>query len=106
MRSFITAFSITLMSGSPYIEGPPRPSPVMVGAAQEFIFMSSPAAFSGDRGGVRDAIMQLGPDFDTLYIETRGPLGDLKVEILPGVETTVREYFDRVVEFANVPDVA
>ena len=106
MRYAVAFLSCLLVSADS-----PAPEPVVVSknivtAVQAFILMTSTDAFDGDRHGVYDAIQTLGPDFDRLFIETRGHVGDMPIEITPGVTITVREYFDRVAAFANLAESA
>lgn len=109
MRQFIVALACLLVSADTPEPPAPEPETIVVSknvlvAVQAFIFMTSNFAFDGDRHGVYDAIKTLGDDFDRLFIETRGPIGDLKIEVQPGVEIKVRDYFDRVTAFANLAE--
>lgn len=104
MRAAIVAASIALTSAVPVEPEVVEVDANVLVAVQAFVFMTSTEAFDGNRGGVYDAIQSLGKDFDRLYLETRGPVGDLEIEVQPGVNIKVRDYFDRVTNFANLAE--
>ena len=105
MKYAIAILACSLISAAPGHEEP-TVSQADAMAAQRFVFATSTHAFNGDRLALYRTLSEMGDEFTALYILTRGPLGDMPIELPGGHRIKVRDYVDRVVDFAQLPEVS
>ena len=106
MRYALILLACSLISAAPETAMEEVVSKSDVIAAQQFIFLTSTDAFNGKAHALHETIDLMGSDFDELYILTRGPLGDMPIELPYGCTMTVRDYIDRVVAFAQLQEIS
>lgn len=103
MKYTLALLACSLISAAP---AKPTVSKADAMAAQRFVFATSTHAYNGDRHAMYLTLTGMGAEFTSLYILSRGPLGDMPIELPGGAKISVREYVDRVVDFAQLPEVS
>lgn len=103
MKYTIALLACSLISAAP---AEPAVSKIDAMAAQRFVFATSTHAFNGDRHALYRTLSEMGDEFTSLYIISRGPLGDMPIELPGGAKIKVRDYVDCVVDFAQLQEVS